>query len=323
MTAVEDILADIGLDEGQRVLIELTDGLVEHGDALKGERVHGHDAPLPAAQHQIPVHVELVPGDQLLDGVDQELLVQHEDIHGSGIVRGSGVVHQHIGDLALLVHLHGQVDDLAAVADAGLGNHGHVLAGSHMGSQNGGQVDVGQNGGVGHDHQLVIRAELQEVHGVGQGFQLAPVGVGHGLGVGGQEFQTAFLQLKAPFLTVADVVHQGLVVEPGDDAHMAHTGVAQVGQSEVHLTVAAAEGQGRHGALVGQLTHVGIIGKDNTHYVHRGILLIYSISPGLSTALASTTAPLEVTLIFFFSLGLKAPPTTALRQTLEFSPRMA
>ena len=217
--------------------------------------------------------MELVPGDHLLDGADQEGLVQDEDIHGGNIVRGSGVVNQHVGDLTLVVHLQSQVDDLLAVADAGLGDDRHILAGGNVGAEHRVQVDVGQDGGVGHDHQLVPGAVLQEVHGVGQGLQLAPVGVGGGLGIGRQKFQAALLQLQPPFLTVADVVHQGLVIVPGDHAHMAHAGVAQIGQGEVYLAVAAAEGKRGHGALVRQLTHVRVIGKDNTHYVHCGILL--------------------------------------------------
>ena len=48
---------------------------------------------------------------------------------------------------------------------------------------------------------------------------------------------------------------------------------------------------------------LSVIGENDTHYVHSGFPP-YSISPGSSAVLASTTAPLEVTLIFFFlSLG--------------------
>ena len=134
------------------------------------------------------------------------------------------------------------------------------------------QIDIGKDGGVNH-HHIVVVAVFQEVHIGGQAFQLAPVGVVDGGGVGGEEFQAALSQLQAPFLAVAHMVHQGLVAEPGDDAHVPDTGKGEVGQAEVHLAVAAAEGQGGHGAFVGQLTDVGIIGEKNTHYIHFRFLL--------------------------------------------------
>ena len=88
------------------------------------------------------------------------------------------------------------------------------------------QVDIAQDGSVHHNHQLVVTAELQEVHGGVQGLQLAPVGMDIGGSVGGQKLHAALAQLQAPFLTVADVVHQGLEIVPGHDAHMAHAGAA-------------------------------------------------------------------------------------------------
>ena len=137
---------------------------------------------------------------------------------------------------------------------------------------------------------------LQEGHGVGKGLQLPPVAVEFGIGIGGDVLQAALAQLQAPLLAVTDVVHQGLEVEPGDNAQVVYTGAAQVGQGEVYLAVAAPEGNGGDGPLGSQLSDIGIIGKDNTHCVHSGHLP-YIISPGLSTAFSSTTAPLEVTLI--------------------------
>ena len=212
--------------------------------------------------------MELVPGDHFSGLLHEPLLVHHEDVHGSDIIGGGGKVHQHVGHVAFPVQLHGQIDHLFAVADAGLGDYGDVPAALDMGGDDLGQVDVGKNGGVGHDDQLVIRAVGEEVHGAGERLQLAPVAVDFGLGVGGQEFQTAFFQLQAPFLTVANVVHQGLEVVAGDDADVADTGAGQIGQRPVYLTVAAAEGQGGHGALGGQLTKACVVGKYNTGYVH-------------------------------------------------------
>ena len=183
------------------------------------------------------------------------------------------------------------------------------------------QVNVAQDIGIRHNHVL-LTAELQEVHGGVQALQLAPIGVDIGGGVGGQKLHAALAQLQAPLLTVADVVHEGLEIVPGNNAHMAHTGAAQVTQREVHQTVTAAEGDGGHGPLIGQISQTGVTAENKTHYFHCGFPP-YSMSPGFSTVFSATTAPLAVTLIFFFSLGPKAPPTTALRSTLLFSPRMA
>src|SRR5699024_8071243 len=100
-----------------------------------------------------------------LDLLHQPLLVQHEHIHGGQVLGTGGVVNHHVGNFAV-VHLQSQVDDLLTVADAGLGNHGDILAAGNMGRENHVQVDVGQDGGVDHHHQLVIGAVLQEIHGV-------------------------------------------------------------------------------------------------------------------------------------------------------------
>src|SRR5699024_3260782 len=117
-------------------------------------------APLPAAQHQIPVHVELIPGDDFLDLLDHPLLVQHEHIHGSQVVLTGGVVNHHVGNFPIF-QLQCQVDDLLAVAHTGLGHHGDVLAALDMGSQDLVQVNVGQNRGVDHHHQLIVSAVFQ------------------------------------------------------------------------------------------------------------------------------------------------------------------
>ena len=212
--------------------------------------------------------MELVPGDHFLGLLHEPLLAHHEDVHGGDVIGGGGKVHQHVGHIALPVQLHGKIDHLFPVADTGFGDHGDVPAALCVGGDDLGQVDVGKNGGVGQDDQLVFRAVGQEVHGAGEGLQLAPVAVDFGLGIGGQKFQTALLQLKTPFLTVADVVHQGLEIVAGDDAQVTDTGAGQIGQRPVHLTVAAAEGQRGHGALGGQLTEACVVGKYNTCYVH-------------------------------------------------------
>ena len=135
-----------------------------------------------------------------------------------------------------------------------------------------------------------------------QALQLAPVAVGLGVCVGGDILQAALAQLQAPLFAVADVVHQGLVVEPGDNGQVVYTGPAQVGEAEVYLTVAAAKGNGSDGPLGGQIADIGIIGEENTHYVH-SVHPPYIISPGFSTAFSSTTEPLEVTLICISSPG--------------------
>ena len=130
------------------------------------------------------------------------------------------------------------------------------------------QVDVAENCGVGHNNQFILFAVLQEGHGVVQGLQLTAVGTHSSLCEGSQELQTALFQFQAPLLTVADVVQQGLIVLTGDDADVLDAGTGQVGQSKVHLTVTATEGNAGHGTLIGQLTHGSVVGKDNTHYVH-------------------------------------------------------
>ena len=268
MIAAEHVVADIPVNECHGVAEIFLHRLVVQGGAVKLVDVDGDLAPLPAAQHQVAIHVELVPGNHFLGLLHEPLLAHHEDVHGSNIVCGGGKVYQHVGHIALPVQLHGKIDHFLTVADTGLGDHGDVPAALDMGGDDLGQIDVGKNGGVGQDDQLVLRAVGQEVHSAGQRLQLAPVAVNFGLGVGGQEFQAAFLQLQTPFLTVADVVHQGLEVVAGDDAEMTDAGAGQIGQRPVHLTVAAAEGQGGHGALGGQLAEACVVGKYNTGYVH-------------------------------------------------------
>jgi len=66
------------------------------------------------------------------------------------------------------------------------------------------------------------------------------------------------------------VGHQGLEIIPGNDADMADAGGGHIGKHEVDLAIPAAEGQGRHGALIGQFAHVAVagVGDDNSHYRH-------------------------------------------------------
>ena len=208
-------------------------------------------------------------GISLLNLGDQPGLGSDEDVHGGDVVGGSLAVADDVDDLAGVVQLQGQVNVLLAVADAGLGDDGDILAGSDVGSDDGTHVDVGDDGGVDHDNVLVI-AELQEVHSGVQGVQLAAVDILSGLCVGGQELQTALTQLQAPLLAGTDVVHQGLIAVTGDDADVTDTGAGQVGQSKVDLAITCAKGQGCHGALLSQHAGGGIVGENDTHYVHSG-----------------------------------------------------
>ena len=185
MVGSEQVAADIGPGQSQAVGEILLDGVIVHNHAVEGVDIHADLALLPAAQHQVPVHVELVAGHVLQHLADEPLPAEHENVHGGQILLPRGVVHHHVADLALAVQLHGQIQQLLAVGHAGLGNHGQVLAALDVGIQNLGQVDVRKHGGVDHHHVPVISAELQKVYGAVQRLQLAPVGVagGHGVGV--------------------------------------------------------------------------------------------------------------------------------------------
>ena len=302
MLPVKNGLVDIRLQQRHGVLEVLLHTVIVQGHALELIGVDADLAGIPAAQDQIPVHVEEVMGNTLPDHGDQPLLGGDEDIHRGQILGACGVVDHNIVDFLIFVQSHGQVQNLLIVGNAGLDYHGDILAALDVLGQHPFQVDIGDHGRVYQEYILVFLAVFQEGHGVVQRFQLAPVAVGLGGGVGGDVLQTALAQLQAPLLAVADVVHQGLVVEPGDHGHVVYTGPAQVGQAEVHLAVTAAKGNGGNGPLGGQLSDVGVIGEDNTHCVH-SVTPPYIMSPGRSTAFSSTTAPLEVTLISISSPG--------------------
>ena len=254
--------------------------------------------------------------------MDQQILTDDKQTNGSEITLGSYVIHRHIGDFSVLCG-DGHIQSFLSVGNAGLGDNGNVLAAVDMGFHDLLQVHIAKDAGVSKDHIFLI-AVYQKVHSAVERVQLATVATGGAAGIGGQEFQTALLQLQIPFFTGADVVHQGLIVVAGDDADVANAAVGHVGQGEVDLTVTAAVGQGSHSTLVGQLTQRAVVNirENNTHQVH-SFILPYSISPGSRTLLAGTMAFFWVTLICLGSLAPNVPPTTALAPTRLLSPRMA
>ena len=139
-----------------------------------------------------------------------------------------------------------------------------------MGGDNLGQIHIAQNRRVCHHNILVfvIGAVLQKVHSKVQIFQLPPIAVGGGHGIGCQKFQTTLPQLQAPFFRITHMVHQGLVVMAGDDADMPDPGAGHIGQVEIDLAVASAERKACHGTLGSQIAHGCIISENNTHYIH-------------------------------------------------------
>ena len=268
MVAGKQIPADILIGQGKAVVEVLFQGFVELGNAVEAVDIDGNGVLLPLTQHQIPVHMVQAVGNMLPNLPDQVLLGQHEDIHTGLVIRGGGVVHGDVFNFALAVQLYGQVQLLHAVGNAGFGHDGHIPAAFHMGGDDLGQVDIGDDGRVDHHHQLVLGAGLQKGHGGVEGFQLTTVVVGLGGGIGSQVLQTALFQLQTPFFTGAHMVDEGLIVVAGDDAHMADTDAGQIGKGKVHLAVTAAVGQAGHGAVGGECAQSGVVCENNTHYIH-------------------------------------------------------
>ena len=301
MAGTKQLMPYVLINQSQAVFQIVLFVLVEHGNTIVDIDVHGELAPLPLTQNQVAVHMELIVGDELANLGHEQLAGDNEDIHGSQVARGSGEVNGHIGDVALAVLFQSQIQTALAVGKTGLCHHGNVFAAGDMGIDHLVHVHIAQDGGICGDH-IVFIGILQKVHAGVQSFQLAAIAVGGTHGVGSQEFQSAFTGLQAPLFTGTDVVQQRLVVVAAGNADVADACVDHVGQVEVYLTVTAAKGNTALAALIGQRAHVSNIGENNTHYVHCDYLP-YSMSPGASTELASTTEPLEVTLIFFFSLG--------------------
>ena len=143
-----------------------------------------------------------------------------------------------------------------------------IAAGGDVLIQNCRKIDRAQNGRIGQ-HDILRIAAAENRHGGLERFELAAVGSGMAGGIRRQE-SDALAQLEIPFLAVAEVVHQGLVVIFCDNADVADLGVCHVGQGKVDLAVAAAERDGGRGSLTGQLTHVVVvdIGENNAHCFH-------------------------------------------------------
>ena len=97
----------------------------------------------------------------------------------------------------------------------------------------------------------------------------AEPGVGHPQAVGraGQEEHAALLGVQAPFPAHVQMVRQGAVVAGRDHADGVDAGIHHGGEGKVDQTVAAPEGNGRHGTIGDQLAVVrtGIVGRKNAN----------------------------------------------------------
>ena len=142
VVSAEQVVPDFLGGQCQTVSEIFLHGFVVHSKTVKGVDVQGQRTLLPQTQHQVPVHVVQVVGDVLLHLFHQEALGQHENVHGCFIICRSGVVYRHIGDVALFVQLHSQIQQPVAVGNAGLGHQSDVLTACHMGGNDLGKVNV-------------------------------------------------------------------------------------------------------------------------------------------------------------------------------------
>ena len=262
-------MADLRADEGEAVVEELRRALVEQRHAVIAVGVDLHAGLCEAVHDKVALEMVAVVGHGLRDLAHEQLAADDEQAHGGKILLACAVVDGHVRHAVIRVDLHGQIELLLPVADAVLHHDGDVRARGGVGLDDLFQIDGAQHAAVGQN-DIFLRGDFQEIHGGIQRLELAPVAAVVAHGKRRQEFQAALTELEVPLLPGADVVHEGLIIVLRDDADMADGGIRHVRQGEIDLTIAPAVGQGRHGALVRQLTEGAVIDirKDDAHRSH-------------------------------------------------------
>ena len=214
-------------------------------------------------------------GDGLIDQVNQQRALDDHDVQREVVVVGGVGVDLHVAHHIVLVHVDERVLAVLGAGEFDVGggdlfvHHGDVRAGVDVLADHrleGGVHDViavGQNGVLLLGAAQIVEVRAQRLHHAGV---LAAVFPGQ---EGRQDEQAVVAGVQIPLLAGAEMIHQRVIVLLGDDAHVAHAGIDQIGQREVDDAIAARHGDGRHGALTGQLAQRQVVlgGVDNAHYI--------------------------------------------------------
>ena len=207
------------------------------------------------AQQHVPDEIRIPVAHALLDEILQQGFFHHEHVAGGVAAGGPIRVHLQVRHPAVRIQVHAQLIELV-VAVAG----GHVVI--HNGNIRAGAdvlLDHGVEGGVKHrmaprqDHiPLGAAADIPQhrAQGVQGALVDARVIMGH---EGGQDKEPVMLAVELPFLAGAQVVHQGVVILLGDDAHVGQARIHQAGEDEVDAAIAAGKGYRGHGPGKGQV----------------------------------------------------------------------
>ena len=271
--AAVETVADVFVEQTHAVFIIFYGAVVEHDDVAERIDVNLQLALVVLRQQIVTLEMVFAARDALADDLDELFARDDEHAHADEVILRRAVIDGHILDLAVCAELERGVLDLFAVGDARLGDDRDVAAGADMLFHNEAEVDRAEHRRIRED-DIVRVAALEHRHGRLQGLELAVVGPGVARGIGRQEAH-AVAELEVPFLAVAEVIHQRLIVILCDDADALDAGVCHVGEHEVHLAVAAPERDGGRGAHRGQLAHVIVvdIGKNDAHCAHFKFLL--------------------------------------------------
>ena len=258
------------LVQQSHVAAEIALNVVDPKDRIgEGVDVDGQLPGVEAGLNEITLQEVDTPGRELRHGVNEHLTVHDHNAHTAVVSRLRHMVQSIAGNSHIPIHLD---DGLIGVAVAHLalgGNQGDVTAAVDVGLHHGAEVHVADHMSICHHH--IGRGILpEEIQSVAQLVQLAAVGLVEALaGIGGENLQAAVFAVQIPLLGVAQVGHQGVIVLLGQHAHAGDAGVDHVGQSKVHQTVTAAEGDSRHVTVMGkrvQLIRIHLGENNSTHF---------------------------------------------------------
>ena len=270
--AAEKAPADILLQKRHGVVVILQNALVEQRHVVERVDVDLQTALQIVLENEVPLKMILSVRHHVADHRDELFALHDEHAHADQILLRRTVARGQIDQISVLVELHRQLLRLDAVTLSGLGDDRDVAAGLDMLFQHLEEIDRTEHRRVCQHHIIAVVA-LKHRQRCLERLELSAVRAGVAGGVGRQKAH-AVAELEIPFVTVSEMIHQGLIVIFRDNADVADAGVRHVGKDEVDLTVASAEGDGGGGALAGQLAHVVVVdvGENNAHHIHRRIL---------------------------------------------------
>ncbi len=281
------VVAHLGIDRKLRHKHSLAHRAVQQGPVHFKVRLNRIDAPEEALVGIAPDdHAAFV--DQALNDVPPEMV--HAVRHG--------LIHQiaqqfplHEVDFQQLVGIagHGRVDfdvrdplilpdaqvcvvvppDAQILALAAGVEHRDVRAGLDVLGDHFGEVRVEQDVTVGQKHVFLARAA--QIARVGaQGVEHARVDA-HIVPreEGRQDEQSVVFEVQIPFLSGAEVIHQGMIIFLGNHPDVADAGMHHAGHQEVDHPEAAGDRQRRDGARERKFPQAGVVfpGIDQAHHV--------------------------------------------------------